>query len=147
MPPKTLARAGLITLALALLLPWSFAYWLKTRTFEPVDKPVLLEAGKIQREDFELNLREDYSVRIELDYSADDWNKGKCAFHWPEDIDWKMYRLSTGAIRVRELWASSAEIVKSGGIPDGFHGKPGKYELEWNGPGASACLNTRHPRV
>jgi biopolymer transport protein ExbD len=144
MPPKTLAKAGLVTLALALLLPWSFLYWLKTRTFEPVDKPVFLEAGKVQREDFELNLNEDYSVRIELDYRADDWKEGKCAFRWWEDTDWKVYR---EGIKVRELWASSAEILKSGGIPDGFRGEPGKYELEWRGPAASACLNARHPRV
>jgi len=26
-------------------------------------------------------------------------------------------------------------------------GKPGKYKLEWSVPGASACLNARHPRV
>ncbi len=147
MPSKTLVKAGLVTLALALLLPWSFAYWLKTRTFEPVDKPVLLEAGKIQREDFELNLREDYHIRLEADYSADDWTEGKCSFRWWEDTDWKVYRLSEGAIKIGELWASSAEILKSGGIPDGFDGKPGKYELEWSGPAASACLNARHPRV
>ena len=147
MPPKTLAKAGLVALALALLWPWSFAYWLKTRTFEAVDKPVLLEAGKVQREDLQLNLGEDYSVRIELDYSADDWNEGKCAFRWWTDVDWRVYRLSGGTIKIGELWASSAEMLKSGGIPDGFHGKPGKYQLEWSVPGASACLNARHPRV
>ncbi len=147
MPSNTLVKAGLVTLALALLLPWSFAYWLKTRTFEPVDKPVLLEAGKIQREDFELNLREDYHIRLEADYSADDWTEGKCSFRSWEDTDWKVYRLSEGAIKIGELWASSAEILESGGIPDGFAGKPGKYELEWSGPAASACLNARHPRV
>ena len=147
MPPKTLAKVGLIALALALLLPWSYSCWLKTRTFEPVDRPVSLEAGKVQREDFELNLREDYSVRIELDYSADDWNEGKCAFRSWTDADWKVYRLSASATKNRELWASSAEMLKRGDIPDGFHGKPGKYKLEWSVPGASACLNARHPRV
>ena len=147
MPPKTLAKAGLVTLALALLLPWSFLYWLKTRAFEPVDKPVALEAGKVQKEDFELNLRGVYSVRLELDYSPDDWTEGKCAFRWREGIDWKVYRQSGGARKTWDLWASSAEIVRSGGIPDGFHGKPGKYELEWRSPAESACLNERHPRV
>jgi biopolymer transport protein ExbD len=147
MPPKTLAKAGLIALALALVLPWSFVYWLRTRTFEPVDKPVLLEPGKIQTEDFALNLSEDYSVRIDLDYSEDDWNGGKCAFRSWQDTDWKVYRVSGGKIEIGELWASSAEILKQGEIPDGFHGEPGKYRLEWSVPGASACMNARHPRV
>jgi hypothetical protein len=40
---------GLVTLALALLLPWSFLYWLKTRAFEPVDKPASLERKGTQR--------------------------------------------------------------------------------------------------
>lgn len=147
MPPKTLAKVGLIALALALLFPWSYGYWLEKRTFEPLDKPVSLEPGKIQTEDFELNLREDYSVRIELDYSADDWNEGKCPFRLWTDVDWKVYRLTGRAIKIGELWASSAEILKGGDIPDGFHGKPGKYRLEWSVPSASACLNARHPRV
>jgi len=37
--------------------------------------------------------------------------------------------------------------IKEWWHPDGFDGKPGKYELEWSGPAASACLNARHPRV
>jgi biopolymer transport protein ExbD len=145
MPRKTLVKAGLVALALALLLPWSYSYWLKTRTFEPVDKPVSLEARKVQREEFELNLSEDYSVRIELDY-ADDWNESKCPFRSWTDPDWKVYRLWGGAIKIGELWASSAEILKRRAIPDGFHGKPGRYQLEWSVPGASPCLNARHPR-
>jgi hypothetical protein len=61
-----MAKAGLVTLALALLLPWSFGYWLQTRTFGPVNRPVLLEAGKVQTEYFTINLREDYHVRLDV---------------------------------------------------------------------------------
>jgi len=147
MPPKTLAKVGLVALALALLLPWGYTYWLRTRTFEPVDKAVLLETGRIQTVDFEINLREDYSVRIDADYSAEDWNDGNCSFRWWKDSDWMVYRLNGGATKTREPWASSSEMPKSGWLPDGFHGKPGKYELEWRGPAASACLNARHPRL
>jgi len=147
MPAKTLAKVGLIAVALALLLPWSYGYWLETRRFVPVDKPVSLEAGKIQTEQFQINLREDYNVQIDVDYSADDWTREDCAFRWWKDFDWTVYRLSGGTTKSREPWASSAEMLEGGWIPIGFRGKPGKYELEWRGPASSACLNARHPRL
>lgn len=148
MPAKTLVKVGLIALALALLLPWGYAYWLKTRTFEPIDKPVLLEAGRIQTEDFEINLREVYHVQIEVDYSSDYWAEERtCPFRYWEAADWRVYRLSGRGERARELWASSAEMREQGAIAIGFKGRPGKYQLEWSVPAASVCLNIRHPRL
>jgi biopolymer transport protein ExbD len=147
MPPKTLAKVGLITMALALLLPWGYAHWLRTRTFTPVDKPVLLEAGRIQTEDFEINLREDYDVRIEAEYGRDYWNFQKCPFYPWSDTDWKVYRLSGVAGEKQELWASSAEIRKRGKVPYGFQGKPGKYRLEWTVPHSASCVNEQHPQL
>ncbi len=148
MPPKTLAKVGLIALALAILLPWSYSQWLKTRKFELADKPVLLEAGRVQTESFEINLREDYNVQIDVSYRADYVDEERqCPFRYWEAVDWKVYRLSGRGEGTRELWASSAEIVKQGGFPIGFNGSPGKYQLEWSAPAASVCLNTRHPRL
>jgi biopolymer transport protein ExbD len=148
MPPKALAKVGFIALALALLVPWGYAHWLKTRTFKLVDKPVLLEAERIQTEDFEINLREFYHVQIEVDYSSDYWVEERtCPFRYWEAADWRVYRLSGRGHGTRELWASSAEMREHGTFPIGFNGIRGKYQLEWNVPTASVCLNTRHPRL
>jgi len=144
MPPKTLAKAGLIALVLALLLPWGYSYWLKTREFEPMNKPVLLEVGKVLTEDFEINLREDYNVQIDVDLNGDYWfDERTCPFRLWEAADWKVYRLSGRPDRMRELWASSAEIVKQGGFPTGFRGSPGKYQMEWKLLDSQACMNGR----
>ena len=147
MPSKTLAKAGLVAVMVAILLPWTFNRWVKSRSFEPVNMLVSLEAGKVQVVEFAINIRESYSVRMEMDYSEDDWNEGKCPFRSWKDTDWKVYRLSGGAAKKRDLQASSAEMLKQGDIPDGFHGWPGKYQLEWTIPRASACLNARHPQL
>jgi hypothetical protein len=66
MPSKTLAKVGLVALTLAILLPWGYAHWLKTRTFELIAKAVLLDAGRVQTEEFEINLREFYRVQIDV---------------------------------------------------------------------------------
>jgi biopolymer transport protein ExbD len=148
MPPKTLAKGGLVTLALALLLPWSYAHWLRTRTFEPVDKEGKMEAGRVQTESFEINLREDYNVQIDVTYGSNYVDEEReCPFHPWSDTDWKVYRLNISGTEKRELWASSAEMLKQGEIPLGFKGRPGKYELEWSVPPARPCLNALHPRV
>jgi biopolymer transport protein ExbD len=145
MPPKTLAKAGLIILAMALLVPWVYAHWLKTRTFEPVDKAVKLEAGRVYTEDFEINLREEYLVQIEVHYGVDSWveEERECPFRWWEAADWKVYLQSGRDEGKRELWASSAEITKQGGFPTGFSGSPGKYQMEWNLSASQTCLNGR----
>jgi biopolymer transport protein ExbD len=149
MPPKTLAKVGLIALVLALLLPWSYSYWLKTRTFKLVDKQVLLETGRVRTEEFEINLREEYLVQLEVHYVSDHWveEEQKCPFRWWGATDWRVYRQSGGDKEKRELWASSDEIVKRGGFPTGFNGSPGKYRMEWNLSASQECLNGRQARL
>lgn len=147
MPPKTLAKVGLVATILAVTLSWGYGHWLKTRVFEPVDKAVTLEAGRIQTEQFELNLREEYGVQVEVDYGANYVDtERECPFY-TSDADWKVYRLHEWGTGKRELRASSAEILKQGEIPFGFKGGPGRYELEWSVPAARACLNALHPRL
>jgi biopolymer transport protein ExbD len=148
MPPKTLAKVGLVATILAVALSWGYGHWLKTRTFEPVDKAVTLEAGRIQTEQFELNLREEYGVQVEVDYGANYVDtERECPFYPWADTDWKVYRLSGRGVEKRELWASSAEMRDKGEIPAGFKGRPGRYELQWSVPAARACLNALHPRL
>ncbi|HEX4543700.1 MAG TPA: hypothetical protein VH114_11075 [Candidatus Acidoferrum sp.] len=146
MSPKTLAVLGTAMILVALLVFWMAAHWEETRSFEPVNMPVLLEAGKIQSTDFEINLRDEYGIQLSADYSIDDWTEGKCNSGALREIDWKVYRL--GKIRThKELWASSEEMKQQSEWPYGFHGLPGKYELEWRVPAAATCLNARHPRL
>jgi len=122
----------------ALLLPWGYTRWLKSRMFELVDKEVKLEVGRIQTENFEINLREVYHLQIEVDYNRDYWvEKQTCPFRYWEAADWRVYRLSGRGEGTRELWASSTEMRERGAIPIGFKGRSGKYQLEWSVPATS----------
>lgn len=147
MPPKTLVKVGGGAILLAVIVYSLTLYWLTTRTFEPVDMPVKLEAGRIQSVEFAINLREDYSVRVNVDYSLEDWTEGKCPDKLWQETDWKVYRLRSEAPNNKELWASSEEMRKKGLWPDGFHGLRGRYELEWSVPPSAVCLNPRHPQL
>jgi biopolymer transport protein ExbD len=147
MLPKTLVKVGAVALLLALVVSAMSTYWLTTRTFEPVNMPVTLEAEKTQTAEFFINLREDYSVRINVEYSPDDWTKGKCSDRLWQDTDWKVYRLGGWGPNRKELRANPEEMRKQGLWPDGFRGVRGRYELDWSVAGSATCLNARHPRL
>ncbi len=142
MPPKTLAKAGIVVAVLAVLVSWGAAYWLRTRTFEALDMPVTLEPGKVLTADFEINLLEDYAVLINTNYDV--LSERECPSIRIWDTDWKVYRFAGWLTKKRELWASSEEIRRQGDFPTGFHGVPGKYQLEWSVPSEAVCLNGRH---
>jgi len=147
MPPKTLVAVGAAAILLAFTVCWTSVHWLETRTFQPVNMLVVLEAGKAQTVDFEINVRGVYGVGLSAEYSIDDWTAGKCSSSALADADWKVYRLKAGAIESRELWASSEEMRQQGERPYGFRGAPGKYALEWSVPSKAVCLNARNPQL
>lgn len=139
---------GITAILVAILVPWGYGHWLKTRTFEPVGKAVTLEAGRVYTEDFEINLREIYHVQIDVDYTPDYYIEERtCPFRYWEAADWKVYRLGGHGEVTRELWASSVEMREQGEIPIGFKGSSGKYQLEWSVRNSSVCLNKRHPSL
>jgi biopolymer transport protein ExbD len=146
MPPKMMIRVGLIVLALSILTPLGCAHWLKTRQFEPVNMEVSLREGEMHATEFETNLPESYAVRFEVDYSNDAALQECSARPWG-DVHWRVYRLSGGTVLKKEFWASSDDAVPLGWFTDGFHGRPGKYRLEWNVSPKAACLNALHPRL
>lgn len=147
MPPKTLVKVGGGAILLAVAVYSLTLYWLTTRTFEPVNMPVKLEAGTIKNVEFPINLRENYVVGINVDYSLDDWTEGKCSDKLWQETDWKVYRLHGDGPNNRELWASSEEMRKQGLWPHEFHALRGRYELEWSVPASAVCLNPRHPQL
>lgn len=147
MPPKTLVKVGGGAILLAVAVYSLALYWLTTRTFEPVNMPVKLEAGTIKNVEFPINLPENYMVGINVDYSLDDWTEGKCSDKLWQETDWKVYRLRGEGSKNKELWASSEEMRKQGLWPHEFHALRGRYELEWSVPASAVCLNPRHPQL
>jgi len=147
MPPKTLVQAGIVAFLLAVIVCSLSWYWFATRTFEPVNMPVKLEAEKNQAVEFSINLREEYSVRISADYGVDNGTEGKCADKLWQETDWKVYRLTGQSPNDKALWASAEEMRKQNLWPDGFHALRGRYELEWSVPASAVCLNAKHPRL
>jgi biopolymer transport protein ExbD len=121
--------------------------WLKTRTFEPVNVPISLEVGQIETRAFEINLREDYWVYVDVDYSMDDYYPDRCTSRNLEGSHWRMYRIGEGKATKRELWATADELRKQGLSGDAFRAETGNYQLEWDAPAGASCLNARHPRL
>ena len=147
MAQKTLATIGLIVLATAIFVSWGANRWVQTRTFDPVDMPISLEAGQIRSGEFEINLRETYWVSIHIDYSVDDYyNDDRCSFRNLGSKRLRVFRMNPRSATGRELWARSYDLDEGQGA-DGFRGIPGKYEVEWDVPAGAACLNARHPRL
>jgi biopolymer transport protein ExbD len=141
MPPLERLRAGIITVIAAALLSWGTTLWLKTRTFDPVNMPVVMGTGKIQTVQFEINLREVYQVDLSVDHDS------VCSRVGYTDERWRVYRLRSGTPKKRELQASSEDPRQEGWFIYGFGASPGKYELEWEAPDEPACLNEGHPRL
>jgi biopolymer transport protein ExbD len=147
MAQRTLATIGLIVLVAAILVLWGTNHWIQTRTFDPVDMSVSLDAGQIRSGEFEINLRETYWVSIHIDDSVDDYqNDGRCSFRNLGSKRWRVFQLNPGSVKGRELWARSYDLDE-GQDADGFRGIPGKYEVEWDVPPGATCLNARRPRL
>jgi biopolymer transport protein ExbD len=148
MAPKTLVTAGLAAIALALFAAWGTSAWLRTRMFAPVDVAISLGAGQIESGEFEINLREDYSVYVAVDFSVDDYYPERCHSERLYEASWNVYRIGDGErAKKRELWASAEELRKRGIRGDEFHAETGKYQVEWEAPAGAECLNGRHPRL
>jgi len=129
MPPKTLAKVALLLTVVALLGFFWSVWWLNSRIFTPVDMPVSLEPGTIKTPPFTINLREDYWVSIDLDYSQDDYLPGRCNDRNLPPASWRVYRFIDRKRNARELWAND----ESGTIYyfwNGFRALPGMYQLE-----------------
>jgi hypothetical protein len=147
MAPKTLGKAGLAAIAIAVAAAWGTSAWLRTRVFVPVDRAISLGAGRVETEEFEINLREDYWVYVAVDYSVDDYYPERCHTGKLDGAQWKVYRIGGEPAKKRELWASADELRKQGIRGDEFHAESGKYQLEWEAPAGAECLNGRHPRL
>ena len=147
MAPKTLVKAGLAAIAMAVLAAWGTSAWLRTRVFAPMDRAISLEARRIETGEFEINLREDYWVYVAVDYSVDDYYPERCHSEKLDGARWKVYRTGGEKAKNKELWASAEELRKRGFRGDEFHAETGKYRLEWEAPAGAERLNGRHPRL
>jgi hypothetical protein len=103
MPPKTLALAGVAIMWAAVLIFWGTDHWLRTRIFEPGNTPISLSAGHAETGNFEINLRTDFYVYVDLKLSPQD----QCNSDSFPRISWKVVRLPAWYERSSELWATS----------------------------------------
>jgi biopolymer transport protein ExbD len=144
MPPSTLTKAGVLALLIAFTVSLGTTHWLNTRTFVPVNIPVSLEAGQLHSGPFNINLRADFWVSLDLDDSADDWTPGKCSVDNLPPLKWTLYRLHKQSA---ELWAVPDPSWIRRQSLDGFHAVPGTYRLDLDIPRSTVCLNARHPHL
>jgi biopolymer transport protein ExbD len=149
MPPNILLRLGLAFFLVASTVYFFTGRWLRSRIFNPLDYSVSLDQRQLKSPPFEINLSETYFASLDLDYSVDDWYQdNRCNYRTILYPQWRVYRLSSDARQLRELWVTSKQLTHSdGSLSYAFLASPGQYQLEWDIPVAAACLNPRHPHL
>src|SRR6185312_13245028 len=68
----------------------SIQHWMATRTFVPVDMPVSLAPGRIKTGPFNINLRDEYSIWIDLDETVP--FDATCNAYSSLQTRWELYR-------------------------------------------------------
>ena len=149
MQPKILALLGLSFFLVATGTYRVISRWVDSRIFTPLESYVSLDDPHLSPPPFEINLKETYSVRLELDYSIDDAYEGRrCNYRAIENSRWRVYRLGSAEKDSRVLVAGSEESSSRRHFSTNyFSAAPGRYQLEWDIPTAAPCLNPRHPRL
>jgi hypothetical protein len=148
MPPKVLLRIGLSLLFFGFAFYFSTGYWLNSRIFVPLRYPVSLDAYQLKSPVFQINLRETYFVSLDLDYSVDDWDEhNRCTYKNILYPQWRLYKFGSDPAQPRKLCITSEQLDRQGFNSNAIVAPPGLYQLEWDTPTASPCLNPRHPRL
>ncbi len=148
MPPRTRVVVGAIFVVTTVLVIWATESWLTTRLFEPVNLPISLRTARIET-NFQINLREDYRMLIDLDDSTDDWaseEAGTCNRYRLGEVNWRVFRLRS-LQRNEELWAERETPNPVKIFWGGFHAIPGEYRIELEIPASTMCLSARHPHL
>lgn len=109
-----------------------------TRTFVPVDMPVSLAPGRIKTGPFNINLRDEYSIWIDLDETVP--FDATCNAYSSLQTRWELYRSG----RVAAKWDHPLLL---GTYLEGFYAEEGTYELEVKVLSDASCLNPAHPRL
>ena len=129
---------GIVLILLGLATYGSIQYWMMTRTFVPVDMPVSLATGHIKTGPFPINLRDVYSIWIDLDENVQ--SDTRCNTYSSLQTRWALYR--------------SGQVVEKRDYPvlldrylQGFHAEKGKYELDVEVVSDASCFNPAHPRL
>ena len=149
MPPKIVALLGLSFLLVAAATYQGVGRWVDSRIFTPLELEVQLDDPHLKTPPFEINLRETYSVWLDVDYSVnDDYENQPCNKKAIRHSRWRVYRLGSGETDSRVLVAGSEESSSPRySVGNFFRATPGRYQLEWDIPAATPCLNPRHPRL
>jgi biopolymer transport protein ExbD len=129
---------GITLILLGLITYGSIQHWMTTRIFVPVDMPVSLAPGHIKTGAFSINLRDGYSIWIDLDHNVQ-WD-ANCNAHSSLQTRWVLRT----AGRVVEEWESP---VLFGTYLEGFFAERGTYELDVEVTSDASCLNPAHPRL
>ena len=129
---------GIVLILLGLVTCGSIQYWMMTRTFVPVDMPVSLATGHIRTGPFRINLRDGYSVWIDLDENV------------RSDATCNAY----SSLQTRWVLDRGGQVVEKWDYPvlldtylQGFEAEKGTYELDVEVISDASCLNSAHPRL
>lgn len=138
LPMPSPALSGVLLLLAGLAACAIVPYWMATRTFLAVDRPVTLGAGHLRTGPFPINLRESYAVSVSTGSQAP--YDASCLNYLILKTRWILYK-------GRQVAARSEERVIAGGDLENFAATPGTYDLDVEVLEDASCLNSAHPRL
>jgi biopolymer transport protein ExbD len=138
--PGRNAVVAIALIVIGIALPSTYAHWLYTRTFVPLDIPVSLSPGHIRTNDFYINLKETYYVEINVDEPFT--YKRDCPLYGSESV------LKTHLI----LFRGGQKLGEADGLGYFFieyfdADKKGHYRLDVQILSDASCVSAGHPRL
>jgi biopolymer transport protein ExbD len=144
MPPKALARAGLVVALFGLLVLWVTRYW--RQSLVPLDVPITISEGSLKTPAFQIKLPGTYGVWIDTD-GGYRWDIAGCDPQSPVLEHWQLQR-DEGWFRTR--WVQLTNDILSHeqeSYADAFEAKRGRYFFDLQLSRSTGCLNTKHARL
>jgi len=130
-------------LVIGVTVPVAHRHWLKTRIFEPFDRPITLSKGQISTGDFYINLPETYWAEIAVDYTFTyAVTNPPCTVYTSESVmkfRWKLFR--NGEYLGEDAGGSSYVFGRFDAD------KPGLYRIDLEMLSDPTCANAGHPRI
>ena len=135
--PPPAAWLGALLLISGLAAYAAAHHWMATRTFVAVDMPVSLRTGHLRTGPFPINLRESYTVLVDMDYNH--WFSTNCSEYSMLQTRWVLYRGGEVAAKSHEPFIPGADL-------EDFPGEVGTYDLDVEVLKDASCLGFAHPR-
>lgn len=138
-PRSVRALVAVTLIALGVVVPLAYSYWLSTPIFEPLNVPISLKRGHVRTGDFYLNFPNWYWVYLKFDY-AFTYSHPECEIDGPNSVVKTHFALSRAGRAIEEFDGEDYwHVVEAG--------RKGYYRLDVDVLSDASCADAAHPRL